>query len=143
MLIDFGIASDLGSLGSHTGGTPMYVPPEFLIRRTRGKKADIWGLGVTMLYVVGAAPYPEAVVRKQNQHWLLADAVGPPTQGRTEARHRMAGWLRRVAAWRTALDPIAPGLQGRINAIIRSMLVEDVERRVAPQDILDSLTRAT
>lgn len=35
------------------GGSPWYMPPEWLYKNVHGLPGDIWALGITMLYVLG------------------------------------------------------------------------------------------
>ncbi|KAK4138744.1 kinase-like protein [Trichocladium antarcticum] len=59
VVIDFGLSSEVGSRGVHTGGTPWYVPPEYARDGKRGAPGDVFALGVVMMYVVGRLPLPE------------------------------------------------------------------------------------
>ena len=58
VLLGFGLAvrtsSDIPS-----GGTPWYIPPEYMYQRKRGTAGDMYALGVTMLYVLKKTPLPE------------------------------------------------------------------------------------
>ncbi|KAK8115611.1 hypothetical protein PG984_012113 [Apiospora sp. TS-2023a] len=55
ILIDFGVATPAAT--SPKGGTPWYLPPESLVS-SRGETADIWALGVVLLYLMGCIPLP-------------------------------------------------------------------------------------
>lgn len=69
VLIDFGLGGKAGDV--HYGGTPWYLPPEFLddSSHSRGAPGDMFALGVTMLYALRKSPLPE--IRQQS--WRIAD----------------------------------------------------------------------
>ncbi|KAI5455923.1 kinase-like domain-containing protein [Mariannaea sp. PMI_226] len=58
-LIDFGLASRTNDKTLCLGGTPWYVAPEYM-QRKRGPKSDMFGLGVTFLFLLRAIPLPDA-----------------------------------------------------------------------------------
>lgn len=58
VLIDFGLASCQGDQLCN-GGTPWYVPQEFIDDSQRGFDSDIFALGVTLLYLLGKIPLPD------------------------------------------------------------------------------------
>ncbi|KAI0970009.1 kinase-like domain-containing protein [Xylaria arbuscula] len=51
ILIDFGLGGKYSS-STCTGGTPWYVPPEFLAHHERKGPSDMWALGIVMLYAL-------------------------------------------------------------------------------------------
>ncbi|KAK8066011.1 hypothetical protein PG997_012758 [Apiospora hydei] len=59
VLCDFGL-STLSNDAATNGGTPYYVPPEFIGKKLRGSPSDVWALGVTMLYVLKKITFPDA-----------------------------------------------------------------------------------
>ncbi|RXG42547.1 hypothetical protein VDGE_30211 [Verticillium dahliae] len=95
VLLDFGLAlsSDENIL---PGGTPWYIPPEFIDEGTRGAKGDAWALGVTMLYVLGKTTLPE----RTSPGWIIRD-IGSKNG---EARDKMEAWLGVVSRSRDTLD---------------------------------------
>jgi serine/threonine protein kinase len=48
------------------GGTPAYIPPEFLRTGKRGRPADIWGCGLVMGFVLRVWPLPRG-------RWIIAN----------------------------------------------------------------------
>lgn len=68
VLIDFG----LGTMddGYHGGGTPWYVPPEFMESKRRGMPGDVWALGVVGLFLLGRLSLPGT--KKEHETWLIA-----------------------------------------------------------------------
>ncbi|KAI6284166.1 hypothetical protein MCOR27_002921 [Pyricularia oryzae] len=63
IVIDFGLSREIPDSTSHTyhtGGTPWYLPREFLGRTpSRGAPGDVFALGVVMLFLTGKIPLPE------------------------------------------------------------------------------------
>ncbi|KAF3768490.1 hypothetical protein M406DRAFT_107452 [Cryphonectria parasitica EP155] len=86
ILIDFGLAQEPGSIVR--GGTPWYVPPEYRVGR-RGYPADIWALGISMLYLIKYIMLPEK--QPQFPAWQLAQYH---TDSRAEGQ--MDQWLEEV-----------------------------------------------
>ncbi len=56
-LVDFGITELIGKFGrGRVQGTPYYIPPEILLRRSADHRADIYSLGATMYHMLAAWP---------------------------------------------------------------------------------------
>ncbi|KUI64507.1 Mitosis inhibitor protein kinase mik1 [Cytospora mali] len=66
-LIDFGMGTEAAE-SARQGGTPWYLPAEYLAHKKRGTPADIFALGVTMLWVLRKCSLPEKRVE-----WMIAD----------------------------------------------------------------------
>ncbi|KAL2113145.1 hypothetical protein VUR80DRAFT_5224 [Thermomyces stellatus] len=98
VLLDFGLAmSSADNPGvKMTGGTPWYVPPGILSGERRGAPADVWALGVTMLYVVGKISLPEETTRS----WIIKDVEDMSR----EAYRRITEWLDIVDGGRQKLN---------------------------------------
>ena len=94
VLLDFGLANSTADKVS-TGGTPWYVPLEFIAKGTRGAPGDVWALGVTMLYVLGKIQLPE-----RSRGWLIRDVL----KQEEEARQIMLAWLSIVTSTRETLN---------------------------------------
>ncbi|KAI1743722.1 kinase-like domain-containing protein [Xylaria scruposa] len=93
MLIDFGLGTQGGGEGNgkgekrHNGGTPWYVPPEFLSDARRIASEDVWALGIVALYLLRLIPLPECgTLVKQ---WQLHDAAVP----KSDSNQSMEKWL--------------------------------------------------
>lgn len=67
VICDFGLATEVGkSPKPCNGGTPCYIPPEYLFDDRRGFEGEIWALGVTMLFVLGLIALPR-------REWIIAE----------------------------------------------------------------------
>ncbi|KAL8299141.1 hypothetical protein RB593_009150 [Gaeumannomyces tritici] len=131
VLIDFGLATVDGSLAS-TGGTPWYIPEEYLTRGRRAAPADVWALGVVGAYLLGHVPLPDS--EKQVKSWAIRDIARDrgrcePLLPPTPAQERMKKWLDIVEATRLKLlglyedDPHV--------AVVADMLSDEEERMTA------------
>ncbi|KAK3497891.1 kinase-like protein [Neurospora hispaniola] len=108
------VLCDLG-LSTHArdppsiGGTPWYIPPEFIALKQRGAPSDVWALGVTMLYVMGKIAFPDARGNRahpQHLHWLIAKVHPNPRDRNPQpsAVKHMQQWLGEVNMARAQLD---------------------------------------
>lgn len=139
VLCDLGLstrASDPPSIG----GTPWYIPPEFVARKQRGAPSDVWALGVTMLYVMGKIPFPDARGNRahpQHLHWLIAK-VHPNPRDRnpqpTAVKH-MQQWLGEVNVARAQLNT-----QDEQEKLVYDMLWPNPHQRITMRGILDRIT---
>ena len=101
------------------GGTPWYLPPEFVESpRNRGALGDVWGLGVTLLYVLRKIGLPEKTV----EAWLMYEVAD---KRKKEARAKMVTWLDSVAVNRQKLD-----CADRVQELVYRMLENEPESRV-------------
>lgn len=123
VLLDFGLAASASS-GASTGGTPWYVPPEYMEVETRGTAGDIYAMGVTMLYVLRKISLPES----QNG-WLIAN-LKISVYDKEKAR----AWNDMVAKIRDALDST-----DLIERLIRNMVASTAEERISARELLDAL----
>lgn len=86
VLLDFGFA--LSSSSRTMGGSPWYIPPEYLVNKSRGFAGDIWALGITMLCILGKIPLPETT----GESWFIHEL----SRRHSADRNKMYGWLRRI-----------------------------------------------
>ncbi|KAH7024989.1 kinase-like domain-containing protein [Microdochium trichocladiopsis] len=126
-LIDFGLGSSDGDAPS-SGGTPWYVPPEFLASGARAAPADVWALGIVMLYLFNKVPLPDS--GKEVAAWQIREVA----TGRTASAECMAQWLRRVEKARRALAAD----QG-IDSIVLQMLQPSPHERIHARELLRQL----
>lgn len=116
VLIDFGAAVDYAIVPRdwfNPSGTPSYVPPEFIDRR-KGPEGDIWGLGITMLFVWRLVQLPE-------HDWLLP---GVWDEGGDVA----------LRQWLAEVETLATG-DHKHSAILRRMLEQDPDRRISSTEL--------
>ncbi|KAJ9130004.1 CAMK protein kinase, partial [Coniochaeta hoffmannii] len=71
VLIDFGLSTDISDKMVHTGGSPWYIPYEYVEDGRRGVPGDVFALGVVMLFVLGGIRLPEMGAGRLN--WRIAD----------------------------------------------------------------------
>ncbi|KAI1734043.1 kinase-like domain-containing protein [Xylaria scruposa] len=123
VLIDFGVSTTPGKPSS-TGGTPWYLPPEFMRNWTlRGPASDVWALGVVSLWLLGHIPLPEATYPE----WLIADISSEETTSvrHLEAIYTMNDWLDYVKEARSKLRE-----ENELEAIVKLTLDTDHTTRI-------------
>lgn len=102
VVIDFGLSREIPDSTSHTyhtGGTPWYLPREFLGRTpSRGAPGDVFALGVVMLFLTGKIPLPELC--KAHPVWFINEALHLGSG----ARLAMQKWLSFVEDTSATLD---------------------------------------
>ena len=110
-LCDFGMVTEVNSKLA-VGGTPYYIPPEFIGLNKRGPPSDVWALGVTMLYVLRKISLPESRAHAQpakRLYWQIAgvnsDRPEPMKYGNGEpAMMQMRQWLKEIFEAREKLN---------------------------------------
>lgn len=120
VLIDFGASFNQAILGRNyfiLAGAPLYVPPEFLQRR-KGPEADIWGLGITTLYVMRELHLPE------NEFYL------PTLFEDWETKKEMEDWIDEV--WEKVDELGERGDDG----LVRRMLDRDMYSRITAEELM-------
>ncbi|KAL8296847.1 hypothetical protein RB597_006117 [Gaeumannomyces tritici] len=132
ILIDFGLATVDGSLPS-TGGTPWYVPREYLTGGRRAAPADVWALGIVVAYLLGHVPLPDS--ERQVRSWPIRDIARDrgrrePLLPPTPAQGRMARWLGVVDAVRERLLGSEDDL---LAALVARMLMDENDRMTAEE----------
>ncbi|GJC84841.1 serine/threonine-protein kinase PLK4 [Colletotrichum liriopes] len=143
VLCDFGLSTHTSGPVT-TGGTPYYIPPEFIGKKLRGPPSDVWALGVTMLYVLGKIPFPDARSRKGNKpalYWMIADVNRPPTQQQqrqsqpcAHAVDLMYVWLSEVAQARDKLYP-----RDKLERLVSDMLIAVPSQRITMARVVREL----
>lgn len=125
VLIDFGLGTRTSD-PTHYGGSPWYLPPEFLASGTRGPPADVFALGVTMVWLLRKCRLPNI-----EPSWVIADlrnARGLATaEKRSTAQAAMRAWLDRLAQLRDGLSRA----EDSIEHIVYHMLIEESRRWTA------------
>ncbi|KAJ4327129.1 hypothetical protein N0V84_002391 [Fusarium piperis] len=124
VLIDFGLASSHGGQLCN-GGTPWYVPREFIDDLERGPKSDVFALGVTMLYLLRRIPLPDTTQRG----WIIYKA---PRE--TSETMLMDAWLSKVAVMRAELNGT-----GHIETLVSDMLNPSPLGRKSAKEIAQAM----
>jgi serine/threonine protein kinase len=87
-LIDFGISTH-DNMSICTGGSPWYLPPEFQGSGERRASADMFALGVVMLYLLKRIALPDT--QCQAKAWRIRDIVAGDDD--STAMTAMRSWL--------------------------------------------------
>jgi serine/threonine protein kinase len=132
-LIDFGLSTIIDHSPPCTGGTPWYVAPEFLAGE-RCAPADVWALGVVMMYTLRCFPLPDKGL--QVRSWIIKD-VHRPLDGREIASNAQK-WMKTVEENRQGLDWKNDWLQ----AFVFDMLEGHPGRRIQPSEMVERLGRS-
>lgn len=130
VLIDFGLSTEMENESVHAGGTPWYVPPEFLDEedQPRGAPGDVFALGVMMLFVAGKLPLPEKCV--SHPAWHILEALSEKSQAQQAMQH----WLRVVRIATNKLD-----VKDKVERAIETMVQVDFNTRVQADKLVASL----
>lgn len=127
VLLDFGMA--VSSSTKPVGGTPWYVPPEYLANGSRGFAGDMWALGITMLYILGQLPLPETT----GEPWCISKS-----RTRGADHNKMKFWLGRIDCKRKELclqeRTSAVGLAA-VHSLVTQMLHDRVGLRVKAAEL--------
>ncbi|KAI1464362.1 kinase-like protein [Daldinia caldariorum] len=148
VLCDFGLSTRTTDPAT-SGGTPYYVPPEFIGQKLRGPESDVWALGVTMLYVLRKIPFPDARGRQghpKQLYWMIADInrKAPPLPHNhghagsrvTSAVHQMQQWLGEVNEAKARLNQ-----RDRVEFLVRQMLTPNRNQRITMEKVMSELLK--
>lgn len=116
LLIDFGLASTIGTRAVRAG-TPWYMPDEYMNRDQRGAPSNVFGLSVTILYLLREIPLPDATGRSRRVKAVPMEKYGPN-------RAAMEAWLMKVQGVRKTL-------RGEFESIVRAGLNKNPEKRIS------------
>ncbi|KAI0190139.1 kinase-like domain-containing protein [Xylaria flabelliformis] len=113
VLIDFGHATRDESRAC-TGGTPWYVPPEYLQFQERKAPSDVWALGIVMLFVLRQIVLPDAGLDvpcwQLKELWLV----------QSTANAQMKKWLKIVAGKAEKMAVGGGGLESVVSRMVSS-----------------------
>lgn len=122
VLVDFGLAAER-TVGRFTqGGTPWYLPPEYLVRE-RSYPADIWALAIVMLFCFKLRSLPEATEKA----WNVFNVLDTPGKDRL----MMAAWFSKIQNLREKIT--------RRNRLIHLMLELDANDRISAKELAQTL----
>ncbi|CAJ2500778.1 Uu.00g036310.m01.CDS01 [Anthostomella pinea] len=130
VLCDFGLSTRIVDPATN-GGTPFYVPPEFIGQKLRGAASDVWALGITMLYVLRKIAFPDARGRQghpKQLYWMIADLNRKPAAHSTRgssAVAQMQQWLGEVYDARAKLNP-----RDKMEFLVLQMLTPNPNQRI-------------
>ncbi|KAI0390849.1 mitogen-activated protein kinase [Xylariaceae sp. FL0594] len=138
VLCDFGLSTRTVDHAT-TGGTPYYIPPEFIGQKLRGPASDVWSLGVTMLYVLRKISFPDARGRQghpKQLYWIIADINRKHAHhpGRPSAVTQMQRWLKELNEAKTLLNP-----RDKIEWLVLQMLTPNPNQRISMAKVVSEL----
>ncbi|KAJ5446469.1 hypothetical protein N7491_002551 [Penicillium cf. griseofulvum] len=129
VLIDFGLSFWDGNPSSG-GGTPWYLPPEFLRDwKLRGPPSDIWALGVVMLWLLGHIPLPE-----KTSKWLISSIHHSADK---KASTTMKQWIDIIENARSKLNQAEEPL----SHIIGDLLERNMKDRIVAATLIARMSR--
>jgi len=98
VLTDFGLSKEMTptSKTSTLCGTPVYLPPEMLLKQEYGKAVDFWSLGILMYeMLMGDVPFYHENVQKMFRRIVQEDIVMPPDLAGTPAANLIDKLLKK------------------------------------------------
>ncbi|KAJ8127944.1 hypothetical protein O1611_g5693 [Lasiodiplodia mahajangana] len=131
-LIDLGLAFRRG-IPNMMYGTSWYSPPELLLDEHLGPEADIYGLGITLSWLVHIIPLPE---RGWGEGWLVADMHGSNQRLRDQAVARLFATTKKVQEARSKLN-----LDDDLESAIYQTLERKKEERIDAPTLCERLER--
>lgn len=141
VLCDFGLSTYVASPPGG-GGTPYYVPPEFIGGKLRGPSSDVWALGVTMLYLLRKISFPDGRARRHHPkplYWQIAGINNPTIPYRQHgngqpAVDQMRDWLGEVFE---ATEKLNPG--DHLEKLVQAMLAPNPLQRITMSRVMKQL----
>lgn len=131
VLCDFGLSLKSNASRPSYGGTPWYIPPEFIASNKRGKAGDIYALGVTMLYLKRLISLPES---DRSGDFTIVNIQSPERVLRQPAREKMISWLAKVTRAQTLLS-----VSNAESFVIRDMLNGRPRNRATATEVVKRL----
>lgn len=136
VLCDMGMSTHANNPAT-SGGTPYYVPPEFIGHKLRGAAGDVYALGVTMLFVLRKIGFPDARGRRNHPrrlYWAIAELNRPsryPRDGVPSAVAQMQQWLSEVNEARLQLNK-----RDKLERIVHDMLAPQPSQRITMRQVI-------
>lgn len=129
VLIDFGLATATDVLSS--SGTPWYIAPEAR-QEKRGLLADVFSLGVVMLYVTRRIPLPETWT--EFPAWRLQQDYAKDIT----ALKATECWIEEICRQADALKSRSVFLQEtKLYGLVRRMLAVNLDNRITVSELAE------
>lgn len=150
VLCDFGLSTPTAKQET-TGGTPYYLPPEFIGLKQRGPPSDVWALGIVMLYVLRKIALPDTRGARQRPnplYWKIADvngpmsnAVMPPHSAQSSIPTRSLPAAVQMRMWLSEVNEAKMKLNrdNKIERLTYEMLTPNRKQRITMQQVVDEL----
>ncbi|KAI1747077.1 kinase-like domain-containing protein [Xylaria castorea] len=133
VLIDFGISFSQGH-PKPAGGTPWYLPPEFMLNwKLRGPASDIWALGVVMLWVLGHIPFPDGSCKEWRVSHIHPKTPGSPSH--QDALDSMSRWIKYIQQARLKLRQ-----EDEMEFIVSQTLETEIGARIDAESLCKQLS---
>lgn len=127
IVIDFGLSRMSTQKDDSGGGTSWYLPPEWSDGETRGPPADVFSLGVVMLYLLGFIRLPD-----KGKGWNVHMA----RQGAPQALFFSRSWLTHIGRQRDKLhDAGASDKETQVRSLVERMLLLDPSARIGAHEL--------
>ena len=141
VLCDFGLSTSLHDPTTN-GGTPYYVPPEYIGGMLRGPPSDVWALGVVMLYVLKKLPFPESHGKPTNRkplYWHISEVNR--SQHGTRSRKGTQSALELMRTWLMQVYDAASKLsrENVLESLVAEMLKSGRQERITMNEITSRL----
>ncbi|KAJ3577799.1 hypothetical protein NPX13_g2768 [Xylaria arbuscula] len=126
VLTNFGLSFQEGNQDSSAGcGTPWYVPPEFAGNGGIGSpKADVWALGVVMLWLLKIMRLPETICKAWNLRHINPKGTSP--EAHEAAKAAMLKWHRVIRTMRKAI--VQQNTTKLAQLVVRTLHPEESDR---------------
>lgn len=141
VLCDFGLTTSFHDPATN-GGTPYYVPPEYIGGKQRGPPSDVWALGVVMLYVLRKIAFPESYGKanhRKHLYWHISEVNKPHALPR--GRKNPPSALEQMRMWLMEINFASSKLNrsNRLESLVFDMLKASLQERITMSDIITRL----
>lgn len=125
VVIDFGVSRNVKTAWDLGGGSPWYLAPEWMFHGKRDLPADVFSLGVTMLYLLRRISLPE-----KEKGW----DVNAIQQQAPQAMDLMRKWLEKIRLKAEELQrPVGSEKETKLQSLVEKMLL--FEGRIIAGDL--------
>lgn len=146
VLCDFGMSFGKTVAQSGIGGTPYYIGPEYIGHKLRGPAGDVWGFGVTMLYVLGKLGLPEArSIRSHPQYlyWQIREVNAAAHSQRMQQGYDGQTAVQKMRTWLDIVGDAKKRLRinDPIERLVAEMLTLKPNHRITMRKVVEGLSR--